>query len=265
MSPTLFQMALYASLALCAAGPRCGASSAWFRIRIGPDARDVTPSQRVAAALRGAASTLVSRRVFRRPRRLLPRRAAAAPAVREREAALARAPAHRRRFHAAAADARAGAARDREAVPGLPAHARSLSVPAQPLRGDGARRRGAAPRRSPASRSGPRARRAAPSPRRSWRCSGSSSPADSCSRRTRSPHRARSTAWPSSSSARADRGEARAAARALGQRVRRGVRRPGGSRSIRRWSSRAAICTARPARPATRGPRPPSSPIRSPG
>ena len=53
MSSPLFQTALYAALALCAAGPRCGARSAWFRIRIGPDVRDVTPLGSVAAALRG--------------------------------------------------------------------------------------------------------------------------------------------------------------------------------------------------------------------
>ena len=63
MSPTLFQTTLYASLALCALGLLWRAS-AWFRVRIGPDARDVTLSQRVAAVFRGAASALASRRVF---------------------------------------------------------------------------------------------------------------------------------------------------------------------------------------------------------
>ena len=62
MSSPLFQMALYAALVLCAAGLAWRAS-AWFRIRIGPDVRDVTPLGRVASALRGTASTLVSRRV----------------------------------------------------------------------------------------------------------------------------------------------------------------------------------------------------------
>jgi heterodisulfide reductase subunit C len=64
MSTTLFQTALYASLALCALG-LLWRVSAWFRVGIGPDARAVTPSQRLAAAFRGAASALASRRVFR--------------------------------------------------------------------------------------------------------------------------------------------------------------------------------------------------------
>jgi heterodisulfide reductase subunit C/nitrate reductase gamma subunit len=38
--------------------------SAWFRVRIGPDARDVTLSQRLAAVFRGTAAALFSRRVF---------------------------------------------------------------------------------------------------------------------------------------------------------------------------------------------------------
>jgi heterodisulfide reductase subunit C/nitrate reductase gamma subunit len=64
MSTTLFQTALYASLALCALG-LLWRVSAWFRVRIGPDARAVTLSLRVAAVFRGAASALASRRVFR--------------------------------------------------------------------------------------------------------------------------------------------------------------------------------------------------------
>jgi heterodisulfide reductase subunit C/nitrate reductase gamma subunit len=64
MSTTLFQTALYASLALCALG-LLWRVSAWFRLRIGPDARAVTPSQRLAAVFRGAGSALASRRVFR--------------------------------------------------------------------------------------------------------------------------------------------------------------------------------------------------------
>ena len=64
MSTTLFQTALYASLALCALG-LLWRVSAWFRVRIGPDARAVTLSQRVAAVFQGAASALASRRVFR--------------------------------------------------------------------------------------------------------------------------------------------------------------------------------------------------------
>ena len=64
MSTTLFQTTLYASLALCALG-LLWRVSAWFRVRIGPDARAVTPSQRLAAVFSGAASLLVSRRLFR--------------------------------------------------------------------------------------------------------------------------------------------------------------------------------------------------------
>jgi len=63
MSPMIFQTALYASLTLCALG-LLWRGSAWFRVRIGPDARDITPSQRVAAVFRGIASALLSRRVF---------------------------------------------------------------------------------------------------------------------------------------------------------------------------------------------------------
>ena len=63
MSPMIFQTALYASLALCALG-LVWRISAWFRVRIGPDARKVTLSQRVAAVFRGTASALFSRRVF---------------------------------------------------------------------------------------------------------------------------------------------------------------------------------------------------------
>ncbi|MCX7176830.1 MAG: 4Fe-4S dicluster domain-containing protein [Proteobacteria bacterium] len=63
MSPTLFQISLYASLALCALGLLWRVST-WFRIRIGPDARVVTASQRVAALFRGAAAALFTLRVF---------------------------------------------------------------------------------------------------------------------------------------------------------------------------------------------------------
>jgi heterodisulfide reductase subunit C len=62
MSSPLFQMALYAALALCGAG-LVWRASAWFRVRVGPDVGDVTPFGRVAAALRRTASMLVSRRV----------------------------------------------------------------------------------------------------------------------------------------------------------------------------------------------------------
>jgi len=64
MSPAVFNAALYASVALCALG-LLWRVSAWFRLRIGPDACEVTPSRRVLALCRGAASALSSRRVFR--------------------------------------------------------------------------------------------------------------------------------------------------------------------------------------------------------
>jgi heterodisulfide reductase subunit C/nitrate reductase gamma subunit len=63
MSPAVFSTALYASLALCALGLFWRASF-WLRLRIGPDAQAITPSQRLLTAFRGLASTLVSRRVF---------------------------------------------------------------------------------------------------------------------------------------------------------------------------------------------------------
>jgi heterodisulfide reductase subunit C/nitrate reductase gamma subunit len=63
MSPILFQMALYASLAVCALGLLWRAIG-WLRIRIGPDTREFTPARRAAVALRRAASTLLSRRVL---------------------------------------------------------------------------------------------------------------------------------------------------------------------------------------------------------
>ncbi|MBK9676428.1 MAG: hypothetical protein IPO82_14800 [Betaproteobacteria bacterium] len=64
MSSPLFQMALQVSLVLCAAGLLWRAAG-WFRIRIGPDARAVAPSRRMAAAIRGAASALLGPRVLR--------------------------------------------------------------------------------------------------------------------------------------------------------------------------------------------------------
>ena len=64
MSPLLFQATLYASLLLCALGLAWRAS-AWFRIRIGPDASDVTPFQRLADMLRGAACVMFTPRVYR--------------------------------------------------------------------------------------------------------------------------------------------------------------------------------------------------------
>ena len=160
--------------------------------------------------------------------RVLPRRAAAAPAVRDREAALARPPPHRRRFHAAAADARAGAIGDRPAVPGLPAHARPLSLPAQPLRRDAARRRGAALRRSPAFACEPapgapphsRSVRSTPRVRDRQRIPARGAQ-DRLPARLR-PHGRAVRRWGRC-------GEARAIARALGPRVRRGVQGPGGA------------------------------------
>src|SRR5512146_301709 len=64
MPTTLFHATLYASLALCALGLAWRAS-AWFRVRVGPDTHAVTPSQRVAAALRAAAAILFGLRLFR--------------------------------------------------------------------------------------------------------------------------------------------------------------------------------------------------------
>ena len=63
MPRTLFLTALHAALALFALG-LLWRGAAWFRLRIGPDARGVTPARRVGALFRGAASTLFSRRVF---------------------------------------------------------------------------------------------------------------------------------------------------------------------------------------------------------
>ena len=64
MSPTLFLASLYASLALCALG-LLWRISRWLRLRIGPDARDITLYQRVAAVLRGTAAALLSRQLVR--------------------------------------------------------------------------------------------------------------------------------------------------------------------------------------------------------
>ncbi len=64
MSPTILLSAVYASLALCALG-LAWRVSAWFRLRIGPEARDVAWSQRVAAVLRGAGSALSGRGIVR--------------------------------------------------------------------------------------------------------------------------------------------------------------------------------------------------------
>lgn len=63
MPPALFHTSLYAAVALCVLG-LLWRGSAWFRVRIGPDARAVTLPQRVGALLRGTASALFSLRVF---------------------------------------------------------------------------------------------------------------------------------------------------------------------------------------------------------
>jgi heterodisulfide reductase subunit C len=63
MPHTLFHTALYASLALCVLG-LLWRSSAWFRVRVGPDARAVTLSQRLGALLRGTATALFGARVL---------------------------------------------------------------------------------------------------------------------------------------------------------------------------------------------------------
>lgn len=64
MSPILFQTALHASLALCALG-LLWRVSAWFRLGIGDEARSLSCLQRAAAAGRGVAAALLSRRVSR--------------------------------------------------------------------------------------------------------------------------------------------------------------------------------------------------------
>lgn len=64
MSPLLFDTTLYASLALCALG-LAWRISAWFRVRVGPDARAVKHSERLAAVLRGAFAALASRQLIR--------------------------------------------------------------------------------------------------------------------------------------------------------------------------------------------------------
>ena len=63
MSRLLFHTALYASLLLCGMG-LLWRISAWWRLRIGPDVRAVTLAQRWSALLRGAAASLLSRRIF---------------------------------------------------------------------------------------------------------------------------------------------------------------------------------------------------------
>ena len=63
MSRMLFHTALYASLLLSALG-LLWRMSVWLRLRIGPDVKTVTLSQRAQALLRGAATTVFSRRVF---------------------------------------------------------------------------------------------------------------------------------------------------------------------------------------------------------
>ncbi len=62
ISPPLFESLLYVALVLSLLG-LVWQISHWFRIYVGPDARAVTPSRRMLAALRGAAEVLFSRRV----------------------------------------------------------------------------------------------------------------------------------------------------------------------------------------------------------
>ena len=64
MSPALFQALLVASLALCALG-LVWRVAAWFRIRIGPDARGATAWQRVRGVLVSVASSLFGPRGLR--------------------------------------------------------------------------------------------------------------------------------------------------------------------------------------------------------
>ena len=63
MSHALFQATLYASLLLCVLG-LLWRMSAWYRLRIGPDARTLTLWQRLHATLRGLAGALFTRRVL---------------------------------------------------------------------------------------------------------------------------------------------------------------------------------------------------------
>ena len=63
MSQTLFLAALYASLAVCALG-LIWRISAWFRVRIGPDVREVTLAQRALAVFHGSVELLAGRKVL---------------------------------------------------------------------------------------------------------------------------------------------------------------------------------------------------------
>lgn len=62
----IFRTVLYASLILCALG-LIWRGCAWFRVRIGQDARELTPSRRMAALFRGAARAIFSRRMLHIP------------------------------------------------------------------------------------------------------------------------------------------------------------------------------------------------------
>ncbi len=59
----VFHTALYTSLLLCTLG-LLWRTSVWYRLRIGPDAQQVTLSQRLHALLRGLAAALFTRRVL---------------------------------------------------------------------------------------------------------------------------------------------------------------------------------------------------------
>jgi len=61
MSRALLLSALYVSLALCALG-LFWRGAGWFRVRIGPDARGVTPMQRVSALFGGTAAAFAGAR-----------------------------------------------------------------------------------------------------------------------------------------------------------------------------------------------------------
>jgi heterodisulfide reductase subunit C/nitrate reductase gamma subunit len=60
MTPALFRIALYGSLAICLLGLLWRVST-WFHLRVGPDACNVTVFQRLITAVRGAVSVTFSR------------------------------------------------------------------------------------------------------------------------------------------------------------------------------------------------------------
>ncbi len=58
-----YKLSLYAALAIFGLG-LVYKISAWFRYRIGVDAREISPSARVSAALKGMILTLFSGKIF---------------------------------------------------------------------------------------------------------------------------------------------------------------------------------------------------------